>query len=68
MPLISRKAMQPTMATNPTVTEIENYVAKSYQAAGNTDMRGMRYWVRTAGRAADPWGVFTDMDKALGLA
>ena len=55
------------MACNPTLTEIETYVGKSYEAAGNTDKRGQRYWVRTAGGSDKPFGVFAEMDKALGL-
>ena len=68
VPLIQRKVMQPAMACQPTLTEIETYVAKSYQAAANTDARGERYWVRTAGGSDTPFKVFTEMDHALGLA
>lgn len=68
MPLIERRSVGRIMAVTPSLTEIENYVAKSYQAAGNTDTRGQRYWVRTAGAASDPFVVFAEMDHALGLA
>lgn len=68
LPLIERRNIGRIMAVTPTLTEIENYVVKSYQAAGNTDTRGQRYWVRTAGAASDPFAIFEIMDKALGLS
>lgn len=67
LPMIARKVALPIMACTPTLTEIENYVAKSYQAAGNADPGGQRYWVRTAGASNTPFAVFMEMDKALKL-
>ena len=48
--------------------DIQAYVEKSYELAGNTDPKGRRYWVRTAANAPDPLTVLAQMDKALGLA
>ncbi len=54
------------MAVAMNYTDIKTYVEDSYEAAGNTDKRGMRGWIGQACAADTPMTVLRTMDHQLG--
>jgi len=57
----------PMPVPQPTLTEIEDFVLEDFAAVGNTDKRGIRYWVLTIA-TADDWRIpVRAMRSQLGL-